>query len=655
MQLFRRLAGNIFFKIILAFVALSFVLFGISGFILGNPNSWVAKVGKTTINYSTFIKAVQNDREAILASIKTEEALKYLESEQFKSEVLGRLVNRIMIEKLRDDFGVQASKKLILEAIATDPSFKNKEGKFDHDLFKKFLGRHGLNEEKYVNEIANDVTATMIVQSLSMASPINEKMIIEVENFKQEKRLADIITISQKNLQNNVEISDAELEKFFEKNKQKYALPEMRKISYIRFSRKNFAGDMQVSEKEILAEYEKNKKQFSKPESRNFYHILFEDKNSAQAFLQKLNEATKSDKSRLKTEFAKIAKATQKKDLQAITLAQITQKDLIPELADPVFKLSVNEISQILQSPLGFHLFLLNEIKASQSIPFGEVRNSIRQKMLKNIEDRVLQSKVAEIDDALLTANSLSEVAKKFNFKVIFPKQLIKHPLLEQNIRGKNIQNEKDEINDEINGLTDLAQNAFALKKGQISKVFYAQNPAGFYVFQIEDIEPARERKLSEVKQLVIEDLKNVKKHEALQNLAKKIGAEVMANSLELKKIAAKYHLKLEKRREFPRIFYINFQGRQIAYQNKFLDELFELKVGQVTNVLPAGEQEFIIGILREIKKIPANSVQIKQAKNQNKEDFKNEVLQEFNNFILRQNPVQVNEKIPGSAADKRP
>ena len=80
MFFFRKLAKSIFFKIILAFVALSFVLFGVSSFILGSPNTWVAKIGGDTVSYGQFNSALRADREVILASSnKSEEALKYLE------------------------------------------------------------------------------------------------------------------------------------------------------------------------------------------------------------------------------------------------------------------------------------------------------------------------------------------------------------------------------------------------------------------------------------------------------------------------------------------------------------------------------------------------------------------------------------------------
>ena len=65
MNLFRRLAKNIFFKIVLSIVGLSFVLFGISDFITGMPNSWVLKIDNEKFGVNSFEKAVELDRKVI--------------------------------------------------------------------------------------------------------------------------------------------------------------------------------------------------------------------------------------------------------------------------------------------------------------------------------------------------------------------------------------------------------------------------------------------------------------------------------------------------------------------------------------------------------------------------------------------------------------
>jgi peptidyl-prolyl cis-trans isomerase D len=639
MELFRKLAGNIFFKIILAFVALTFVLFGVSEFILGSPNAWVVKIGGSSISYNTFTKALQADREIILNSNKSEQALQYVDSEQFKSDVLGRMVNKVMVEKLREDYGVEASRKIILEAVAKNPSFK-KDGKFDHELFKKFLAKGGFNEERYINEIAGEVTATMIIQTLALSAPLNDKMIIEAENFKQEKRLADVITISAKNVGIVAAPTSEEVQKFYDENKQQYAVSETRKVSYLHFSKGDFAKDLQVSEADLKNEYEQNKDQFLKPESRNFYQILFDDEAKAKAFLQQLKDVVGSDKSKLKAEFVKLAKEQQKKDLKAITLNDITAKGVTPELAVPIFKMNVNDVSDVLASPLGFHVFLLNEINQAKPLDFAEVKDSIRKKLLQGREEKVVQEKISAIDDALLTANSLDEVAKKFNLKASA------NPVIISKETGDKIA--------QIKALEGFAENAFALKKDQISKIFFNQNSADYYAIKIEEITPAHERSLDEIKVQVTADLAAQLKQGALQNLAQKIADELKKNPASLAQIIAKHQLKLEKNREFPRIFYIEFQGHKVPYQNKFLDEIFAVKVGEATSANASGPQEFSIAILRNVKKAQIDSTKYAEVKKAAADSFKEEILQEFNKSLLAKYPVKVNEKLLGGKEAKK-
>lgn len=642
MQLFRKLAGNIFFKIILAFVALSFVLFGISGFILGSPNAWVAKVGGTSIGHNSFNNALRSDREIILASNKSEEALRYADSEKFKSEVLGRLVNKVMIEKLTEDFGTFASKKIILEAIAKDPNFKNETGKFDREKFKNFLSQNGFNEERYVNEISSEVTATMILQSMSLVAPLNYGEILAKENFKQEKRLADVIKVSEKNVSNIANPTAAELQEFFAENKAEYTLPEMRKVSYFTFLAQDFAKDLQISENEIRAEYEKNKEQFKNPETRNFYHVLFEKDEEAKAFLEKFNQAVKSDKSSSKEYFSKLAKELAKKDLKAITLSKISQKDLIPQLAEPIFKLLPNQTSEVLQSPLGFHVFLLLEIKESQPLSYAEVKKALTQKLSEGRKEKVLQEKLSAIDDALLTTNSLQEVAKKFNLKLFTAVKI-----------NQSGQNEKGQQVTEIKDLSQFTENAFAAKKGQASKIFQSVLSGKFYALKVEEIFAAHDRDLSEVKDLVTQNLLKKKRHEALLNLIKKIGEEVNSSPNSAAQIAAKYRVTFEKNREFSRISYISFQGREIPYQSKFSQNLFASKIGEATRFEKEGEEEYALGILREIKKSAANPAQFEQAKKRAGEDLRNFIMQEYNTYLLKKYPVKVNEKFFGKEEEK--
>jgi peptidyl-prolyl cis-trans isomerase D len=630
MELFRKLATNVFFKVVLGFVMLSFVIFGISGFLMGNQNSWVAKVGNTQISYSSFLNAMKNDREIILSSNKSEEALKYVDSQAFQSDVLRRLINRVMIEKLREEYQVDADRKMILQSIVKDQSFKNKDGKFDQALFEQFLAKHSLNEEKYVNEIANEITATMILQSLVLAAPTNLQSVLDQENFKQEKRVADTISLSLAQAPTPAKPSDAEIEKFFAGQKEKYSAPEMRKISYFSFSKKDFSSDFKLSDAEILAEYEKNKDQFLTPENRSFYHLVFDKKEDAESFIEKLS------KTNLKADFVKLAKELKGKDLKAITLSKFTKKDFIPELVEPAFAVKMGEVSKPLESSLGFHVFLVNEINLAKPLTFEESKQSIKETMLRGREDKVMQSKISQIEDALITSSSLQEVVKKFipSSKVVS---------VELNQEGKN--SSGNQIS-EAKEFIKFVENSFTLKKGQNSKIFYSNNFDKFYVLRADEISLARQKELKEVKAEVEKDLISYNKNLLLIELARKVGDELKANPQKAVEIAAKYKAKLEKNREFPRFLSLDLQGKAMPYRNQLLNELFSLKIGEATSFVEVQGQTYMAAILRQVKESSVNSDQYERAKNNAIQQFKDEMMREFDKFLSEKHPVKINEKI---------
>ncbi|MFT5704024.1 MAG: hypothetical protein ACI9TO_001405, partial [Rickettsiales bacterium] len=134
MEKFRNLAHNIFFKIFLGFLGLTFIMFGVSGFILGGNNVWIAKVGGKTIPYDKFLQATQNDREAIYRSNPKKEVLEYLNSDQFKQDVLGRMITLSLVESLQQEFQIFPSKDLILREIVQNDSLKGPDGKFSRTL-----------------------------------------------------------------------------------------------------------------------------------------------------------------------------------------------------------------------------------------------------------------------------------------------------------------------------------------------------------------------------------------------------------------------------------------------------------------------------------------------------------------------------------------
>lgn len=641
MQQFRKLSNHFLFKIFLGFLALSFVLFGVSNFVLGGFGQWVAEVDGQKISYTQFQREMESNRQIVYqnAGANSQEASKYLASDQFKSDSLNKMVNKIIIQKLKQDLGVIPSKELILQTIAEDPNLKGVDGKFSTDLYKDMVARSGLSEEQYISNVQNEIAAMMIIQSLSLVAPTDKDLALDLAQFYQEKRVADLITISAKNVPAIAAPTNKEIESFFEKHTSDFSTLANRKVEYLHFASKDLAKNIQVSESEITDEYNNNKEQFSKPESRNFYNVTFEKKEQADKFLVNLKEKTANNQ--LSSAFIALAKEMTDKDQKSLTLENITRQSLIPDLANPLFLLKEGQHSEVLTSPLGYHVFLLTKINQPAPIPLAEAKKQISEKLLQNKKEKLLKDKVGQIEDELLTSNSLEKTGAKFGFQVV--KDL---PKLDQNGAGLNGQKI-----DQIKGFDDFVDNAFSLALNQTSKLYYSKANDQFYAVMVTEINDAKARKLDEVRpEVTARYMANIKAKK-LQELANNIAKELKEKPQNMAAIIAKYQLKLEKNHEFPRMIFIDYQGRKIPYASKFLEELFAIKLGDVTspqlNADAKTSQEFIIGILREIKKAPEpKKEEINSLTEELSSSFKQEVLQQYYQYIQKKFPVKINQKL---------
>ena len=57
----------------------------------------------------------------------------------------------------------------------------------------------------------------------------------------------------------------------------------------------------------------------------------------------------------------------------------VTQGTVLHQLDDVLFKLPVNEISSLVETPQGYHILRVEEIKPARIIPFEEAQDDIRR------------------------------------------------------------------------------------------------------------------------------------------------------------------------------------------------------------------------------------------------------------------------------------
>ena len=136
-------------------------------------------------------------------------------------------------------------------------------------------------------------------------------------------------------------------------------------------------SDIKVTDEEIEKHYNENKDQYGQPESREVRHILVETKAQADRIRGQLTNGGN---------FEALAKQHSKDPGSAAQGGKLTvsRGQTVPEFDQAAFSLERNAISQPIKTQYGFHIIQpLSAVKPAQTTPLKDVKESIRQQLLQ--------------------------------------------------------------------------------------------------------------------------------------------------------------------------------------------------------------------------------------------------------------------------------
>ncbi len=131
-----------------------------------------------------------------------------------------------------------------------------------------------------------------------------------------------------------------------------------------------------VDIKECQSYYNKNRQQFKKNKQIMLHQILL--KNQNRAF--EIKEILESDPSRFE-EFA-LSESESVDSKNNGVMGFFEQGQLPSEIEKYAFALKKNDISQVIQSPYGYHIFRVSQIRAGHNLYFDSVKEEIKNNLL---------------------------------------------------------------------------------------------------------------------------------------------------------------------------------------------------------------------------------------------------------------------------------
>jgi len=518
--------GSIVVKGLLVLLIISFGAWGVNDMLGYNVSggSSVAQVGKIEIPAQDLYDDVQREVARLGPLFGNRLTIGQAQQMGIVDAVLSRQINSTATHAAAADFGISIGDELVRQSIKAQSTFNGLAGNFDAGRFRELLQANGLTEDAYVANVRRDLVVGQYVGSLSSGITAPNVMVDVIFRYRQEKRVVETILVSDESFKSVAAPSNLELRKFHKENAKQFTAPEYRRLTFVSLNADELAKEISVSEEQLRASYDVRAAEFTTPETRKIRQMLLPDQARATEAAKQLAEGKN---------FAEVAKEVAGQQSSGLELGEVMRSDLLPELANAVFKLKKLGVTKAVKSSLGWHIFEVSRINSGGSKKFEAVKELLRRDVAREMAVDSLFDLSNRLEDHLGGGASLEEAATALNLKVGH---------IDSIDRSGNDADERL-VNLRPEGRQFL-ETVFATEEGSESALT-ENGESEYFIIRVDGVIVPALRQLADIRERVVKTLSAKRSADGAKQAAENIVTRLNANT-ELTKVVIETGLKVE-------------------------------------------------------------------------------------------------------------
>jgi len=441
-------------------------------------------------------RRILSENEGLDAAIVTDELI--------RPQVLEQIIGRKLLTQAAKSAGMGVSSRSTSKLLLATPAFQSDDGRFDQDLYLYTIRNQGYTSGTFLEMLKGDMLIEQYVRGFVASGFTTDNEVDLLASITEQQRDYYYLTLPLQSSVNAIELSDEQVETYYQANKQSYQAAEQVVIDYIELNPALFSATQTIPEEQSRARYEEQLETLDATTSRQAAHILLADPSDET--LNEINQKLAAGES-----FEALAKEYSEDVGSADFGGDLgyTSGDTFPESFEAALEaLQLGEVSAPVSTDSGTHLIKLLDIQ-EQTIDFDTERGRIEQELIAELTDVWLVEKLANLKELSYNAESLAEIADDLELTA-----QVSEPFSRAGAAG--ISSNKTVVN--------AAFSAEVLEDSYASEVLELGGDR-YVVLKLNKAIPARQKELTEVKDTVVAALTN---QMARANLAAQ-GAELLA------------------------------------------------------------------------------------------------------------------------------
>ncbi len=514
LQVIREKVTGWFAGVIIGLLTIPFALWGINNYFTAQVDNAVAKVNDHEIPTREFQNRYRQYQQRLKNQFKGAIGPDYFEQATIKRQFLQNLIEEVLLMEWVTKNHLKVSPQELADFIASYQAFQV-DGQFNPEVYKSLLRQQGLSARRFEQQVESSILLARIPQFVQQSSFFVEKELAQFVRLLKQKRDFDYGVLTANLQDESLQVSDEEIQQWYEAHKNAFKQPEEVRIQYIELKAEDLAAGKPVDEETIRQRYEQQKQRFVVPERRKVSHILLELPKDADEAARKAAEAKMAEiRAQLDqgADFAELAKQYSQdpgSSTQGGDLGWVEPGVMVPEFEKAMNALTeVGQISPPVRTDFGLHILRLDAYEPEHGKRFEEARAELEKEYREEqAEKAYLEVADKLVEQAFEDPNSLEPAAEATGLKVetsdYFPQSggqgIAANPEVVKAAFSDPVKNE--------------GQNSEAIELGDNHMV----------VLRVADVKPESIQPLDAVREQVVQQIKREKAEEKLAETRKQV------------------------------------------------------------------------------------------------------------------------------------
>ena len=412
-------------KVILVLLAVPFAFFGMEQYMTQRVDTWAARVAapptwwrgapsywpvsmlwdEAVIDTSEFRQRFEQVRQQRRQAEGDAFDPRAFESERNKRQVLDRLVDEEVLRLASTQAGIAVGDAQVRELIQSIEAFQV-GGRFDPQQYQLVLASQvpAMTPRAFEAQVREGLVQTMVVDAIAASSFATGTQVASLFRLLEETRdVAWVVLPAPDAAELDARpVGDDEVQAWYAGHQDDYRSPERVAVEYIVVD----AAGMQVPEVDeaaLRARFAESGDRFGDSEERLASHILVQpeagtDAAQARAEAERIAGLARADGA----DFAALAREHSDDIGSRATggdLGWITRGSMGDAFDEALFALEPGDVSAPVRTDFGWHVILLRDVQAGESVPFESVRDELAREAQAEARQQAYNALAGEVVD----------------------------------------------------------------------------------------------------------------------------------------------------------------------------------------------------------------------------------------------------------------